>query len=58
MYLCVEVLFTGCFGLCVLGVEFLYTVCVLRFCVIWFRVLASKGGWSYEIIGWICLVCI
>jgi hypothetical protein len=42
VYLCVEVLCTGCFGLCVLGVEFLYTVCVLRFCVIWFRVLASK----------------
>jgi hypothetical protein len=42
VYLCVEVLCTGCFGLYVLGVEFLYIVCVLRFCVIWFWVLASK----------------
>jgi hypothetical protein len=31
--LCVEVLCIGCFSLCVLGVEVLCTVCMLRFCV-------------------------
>ena len=40
-----------------LWVDFV-SVCGLILNVIWLRVLASKWGCNYEIIGWICLICI